>query len=91
MPYRFKVFYTPGHVSLEKNIYKNDIHCTDEEYQMKDEKKKQKEKNIFQYPQSLINVLLCSSVLALRLLKSYTVLYVYRAVTAWPTYKRVFL
>lgn len=44
MPYRFKVFYTPGHVSLEKNIYKNDIHCTDEEYQMKDEKKKTKRK-----------------------------------------------
>lgn len=54
-------------------------------YQMKDEKKKEKEKNVFQYLQSLITFLLCSSVLALRLLKSYTVLYVYRAVTAWMT------
>lgn len=44
MPYRFKVFNKPEHVSLEKNILKNDIHCTDEEYQMKDEKKKEKEK-----------------------------------------------
>lgn len=47
-----EVFYTPEHVSLEKNILKNDIHCTDKEYQMKNEKKR--EKNIFQYPQSLI-------------------------------------
>lgn len=73
MPYRFKVFNKPEHVSLEKNILKNDIHCTDEEYQMKDEKKKKKKKNI-----------LISSIVD-KCFALYTVLYVYRSVTACPS------
>lgn len=68
MPYRFKVFYKPENVSLEKDIKKNDIHCTDEEYQMKDEKKK----------------MLISSIVD-KCFAVYTVLYVYRSVTAWPS------